>query len=62
MLFTGTAVVEFNDILFKASRRTFEFVEADFNEKICLTDGKPEEVSAWKEEKTRGSWRFKVTQ
>ena len=37
-LFTGTAVAEFNDIIFKASGKTFEFIPEDFNSKICLAD------------------------
>ena len=38
MICTGTAVIEFNGILFKASLKTFEFIQADFKEKICLID------------------------
>ena len=41
---TGTAVADFIDILFKASGKTFEFIQADFNEKSCLTDEKSDEV------------------
>ena len=37
------------DILFKASRKTFEFIQEDFNEKICLADEKSEEVKVRKE-------------
>ena len=44
----GTAVAEFNDILFKARGETFEFIQEDFNNKICLTDEKSEEVKVWK--------------
>ena len=33
---TGTAVAEFNDIVFKASGKTLKFIPADFNEKICI--------------------------
>ena len=46
---TGTAVAELNDILFKASGKTFEFIQEDFNEKICLPDGNSDEVKTWKE-------------
>ena len=47
-LCTGTAVTEFNDILFKASGKTFEYIQTDFNEKICIaTDEKSDEVKAW---------------
>ena len=38
MLCTGMAVAGFNDTLFKASGKTFEFIQADFNKKICLAD------------------------
>ena len=41
-LWTGTAVTEFNQILFKANEKTFEFIQADFNKKISLTDEKSE--------------------
>ena len=34
----GMGVAEFNNILFKASGKTFEFVQANINEKICLVD------------------------
>ena len=33
----GIVIVEFNDILFKASGKTFEFIQVDFKKKICLT-------------------------
>ena len=48
-LCTGTTVAEFNGILFKASRKTLEFTQAYFNEKIFLVDEKSDEVNAWKE-------------
>ena len=46
---TGTPVVEFNDIFFKASGESFEFIHTDFNEKIYLADVNFEEAKAWKE-------------
>ena len=49
MLWTGMVVVEFNDILFKARRKVFEFIQADFNENICLADEGSDEVKARKE-------------
>ena len=48
-LCTGMAVAELNDIFFKASGNTFEFIQEDLNEKICLTDENSKEVKAWKE-------------
>ena len=51
MMFTGIPVAEFNVILFKASGKTFEFIQADFNEKICIADENYDEVKAWKEKK-----------
>ena len=45
----GKAFTEFNDILFKASRKTFKFIQEDFNKKICLADEKSKEVKVWKE-------------
>ena len=45
-LCTATAFVEFNDILFKANGEIFEFIQADFNENICLADEDSEEVKA----------------
>ena len=48
-LCTDTEVAELNDILFKASKETCKFVQASFNEKICLADKNSEEVKAWKE-------------
>ena len=35
-LYTVTSVTEFNDILFKASRKTFKFIQTYFSEKICI--------------------------
>ena len=47
---TGTAIMEFNDILFKASGEIFASIQTYFNEKIYIaTDGKYDEVKAWKE-------------
>ena len=46
----GTEVAEFNNILFKARGKHFELIQADFNDKICLTDETSEKVKAWKEE------------
>ena len=34
----STAVVGFDNILFKDREKTFEFIQEKFNEKICLTD------------------------
>ena len=59
---TGPAVAEFNDILFKASGKTFEFIQADFNEKICLVDENFDEVKARKERMKSGRRRGKVNQ
>ena len=42
MLCTGMAVAGFNDTLFEACGKTFEFIQADFNKKISLTDEKSE--------------------
>ena len=50
----GTSVAEFNGILFKASGRTFKFIQEDFNKKICLADENSEEVKAWKEKNDKG--------
>ena len=58
----GTAFAEFNNILFKASRKQFEFIQADFNKKIYLTDERSNEVKAWKEKNYNWIWRGKVTQ
>ena len=44
MLCTGTAVAEFNEILFKAIGKFFEFIQADFNKNICPADKNSEEV------------------
>ena len=46
MMCTGTAVDEFNDILFKSSGKTLEFIQVDLNEKICLADEKSNELKA----------------
>ena len=46
MMCTKTAVAEFNDILFKASGKTFEFIQAVFNKKICCTDENFDETKA----------------
>ena len=48
-LCTGMSVAEFNEILFKAIGKTSDFVQEDFNEKICLTYENSKEVRAWKE-------------
>ena len=46
----GTAVDEFNNIHFKASRKTSKFIQTDFNENICIaTDEKSDYVKARKE-------------
>ena len=42
----GTAVAEFNEILFNTSGKIFEFIQEYFNEKICLADKNSEEVKA----------------
>ena len=55
-------VTEFNEILFKANIKTFEFIQANFNEKIFLTDESSDEVKAGKKKLKSGSWRGKVTQ
>ena len=48
-LCTGTAVTELNDIIVKASGKTFAFIQTDFNKKICIaTDENFNEVKAWK--------------
>ena len=62
MLYTGTVVAEFNNVILKASGKTFEFIQADFNEKIWLADENSDEVKSWKEKTKIGSWRVKVTQ
>ena len=49
----GTALVGFNDILFKAKGGTFEFIQVYFNEKICLADKKYAEVKSWKEKNNK---------
>ena len=46
-----TVVAKFNNILFKASGKTFNLIQADFNKKICLADENSKEVKAWKEKK-----------
>ena len=45
---TDMVVTEFNDILFKANGKTFKFIQANFNEKIFLTDESSDEVKAGK--------------
>ena len=50
-LFMGTAVAESNDILFKVRGNVFEFIQTDFNKKICIEDENSDEVKAWKEKK-----------
>ena len=47
-LYTGTEVAECNYILFKARGKTFVFIQADFNEKICIADENSHEFKAWK--------------
>ena len=59
---TGTMVSEFNNILFKARGKTFEFIQADFNKNICLADESSNEFKDWKGKNISGSWRGKVTQ
>ena len=44
MMCTGTTVDKFNNILFKVSGKTFEFIREDYNRKICLADQNSEEV------------------
>ena len=48
ILCSGTAVASFDDIIFKASRETFKFIQANFNENICHVDKISDEVKAWK--------------
>ena len=48
MMCTGILVVEFKDIIFKASRKTFELFQANFNKKICIADEISDKVKAWK--------------
>ena len=63
ILFTVTSVAEFNDILFKARRKTFEFIQSDFSKKICIAiDENSDEVKSWKEKMKSVTWRGKVTQ
>ena len=62
MLCMGTVVAEFNNILFKASGKTFEVIQVDFNENIYLADKISEEFKAWIEKTTGRSWIVKVTQ
>ena len=45
----GTSVAGFNDILFKARRKTFDFIQEYFKEKICLADENSKELKAQKE-------------
>ena len=49
ILCTGTEATEFNGILFKLSGKTFELIQEDFNEKICLADENSKELKAQKE-------------
>ena len=49
MMCTGTAVAEFNHIIFKASEETSEFIEEYFNQKICLADENSKEANSRKE-------------
>ena len=47
-LCTGTAVAEFNEILFNASRRAFLVIDSEFNKKICdAPDDTGTEVQEW---------------
>ena len=62
MLCTGTAVAEFNGILFKATGKIPSSSQADFNENICLADEISDEVKAWKEKTKIASCRGKVIQ
>ena len=48
-MWTVMAVVEFNNIIFKDSGKTFELIQADFNQNICIVDENSDEVKAWKE-------------
>ena len=48
MLCTDKVVAEFNDILFKSNRETFELIQEYFNKKNCLEYEKSEEVKACK--------------
>ena len=59
-LCTGTLVAEFNENFFKASGKTFEFIQADFNEKICIADENPNEVKP--PPKKVGIWIGKVNE
>ena len=43
----GTSVAEFNDIVFKASGKTFYPIQADFNENIYNKDENFDEVKFW---------------
>ena len=45
----GMLVAEFNNILFKYSRKTFKFIQAYFNKKIFIADENFDEVKVWKE-------------
>ena len=60
MLCTGTDVAKFNNILFKASGKTFEIIQEDFNKKICLTNENSEEVKAWKERNNKQKLNMQV--
>ena len=51
-LCTGMEVAEFNYTLFKASGKTFMFIQTVFNEKIYIaTDKSSDEVKDWKQKK-----------
>ena len=60
-LCTCTAVGKFNNILFKASRKTFEFIQASFNKKTCLIDEISDKVKAWGKKSKSGICKGKVT-
>ena len=47
-MYIVTAVSEFKDIIFKARGKTFELIQADFKEKICVQDENFNEFKAWK--------------
>ena len=47
-LHMNMVVIEFNGILFKANGKTFGFIQANFNEKIFLTDESSDEFKAGK--------------
>ena len=47
-LWMGTVVAEFNNLLFRSSRKTFKFIQVDFKKKMCIAYEKSNEVKAWK--------------